>query len=355
MNMLLLFTVITLPSIADSADSGIRPDETVISLTEGSSTTLSCTYDGSPYSLHWYLQKPGSRPEFLLLIIQASEYVIKAEPAHRKPRYTEHQMFHHKNRQNLQWSNRPVIMFSITILCVWLSLGDSMADPIEPLFPHNAVLQGDNVTLSCSYKQFSGNLQNLHWYRQYPQSRPEFLLYIYPSGAKSEPLPHRMSADVNQNLKRVDLLISSAAVSDSALYYCALVPTVTGNPATLYKNLLLHRYTAKAQREVSTQKIEPVDPVKHVSEGETVTLSCSHSGSTADVLQWYRQFPTSRPEFLLFTMENCVPCIDVRSRCASNPVPSAGLAASFRHFAYKDDTPSQEKKSVFSPLLGTVL
>uniref|UniRef100_A0AAY5EZY7 Ig-like domain-containing protein n=1 Tax=Electrophorus electricus TaxID=8005 RepID=A0AAY5EZY7_ELEEL len=114
-------------------------------------------------------------------------------------------------------------------------LSDSMAEPIEPLFPSEAVFQGDNVTLSCNYKEFSGTIENLHWYQQYPQSKPEFLLYIFPSGTKSEPLPPRLSANVS--VKRVDLKISSAAVSDSALYYCALQPTVTGKHHSLYKNL----------------------------------------------------------------------------------------------------------------------
>uniref|UniRef100_A0A8C1S1N0 T-cell receptor alpha/delta variable 2.0.2 n=1 Tax=Cyprinus carpio TaxID=7962 RepID=A0A8C1S1N0_CYPCA len=51
-------------------------------LAEGSSTTLSCTYDGSAYSLHWYRQKPGSKPEFLLLIVESSKYVTKADQPH---------------------------------------------------------------------------------------------------------------------------------------------------------------------------------------------------------------------------------------------------------------------------------
>uniref|UniRef100_A0A4W4EDI9 Ig-like domain-containing protein n=1 Tax=Electrophorus electricus TaxID=8005 RepID=A0A4W4EDI9_ELEEL len=89
---------------------------------------------------------------------------------------------------------------------------------------------------------------------------------------KSDPLPPRMFVEVDVNLKKVDLLISSAALSDSALYYC----------------------------EVSTQNIKPLERIKHVSEGDPVTLSCSFSTIGGDYLQWYRQYPSSRPEFLLF-------------------------------------------------------
>uniref|UniRef100_A0A672Q6U8 Ig-like domain-containing protein n=1 Tax=Sinocyclocheilus grahami TaxID=75366 RepID=A0A672Q6U8_SINGR len=77
------------------------------------------------------------------------------------------------------------------------------------------------VTLSCSYS----SAHSLQWYRQYPGSAPQFLVLIIESLRKEK------------EINRVDLKISSAVVSDSALYYCALRPTVTGNTRTLYKNL----------------------------------------------------------------------------------------------------------------------
>ncbi|KAI5611217.1 hypothetical protein C0J50_11860, partial [Silurus asotus] len=120
------------------------------------------------------------------------------------------------------------------IKCFISMTGDSMADSIIPLLTHKVVDEGDDVTLSCSYKDFSGSVQNLQWYKQDPKCNPEFILYIFESGALSPNIPPRTSAKVHEN-KKVDLHISSAAVSDSALYYCALTPTVTGNPTPLYK------------------------------------------------------------------------------------------------------------------------
>ncbi|KAK3521082.1 hypothetical protein QTP86_015704 [Hemibagrus guttatus] len=127
-------------------------------------------------------------------------------------------------------------MFTVIFMCLWLSLGDSMAEQIEPLFTHKVVNEGDDVTLSCSYKN-SGAVNNLQWYKQHPKSKPEFLFFITPSGGKTDPMPPCLSAEVDDKTKQMDLIISSAAVSDSALYYCALRPTVTGNPAALYKNI----------------------------------------------------------------------------------------------------------------------
>ncbi len=92
------------------------------------------------------------------------------------------------------------------------------------------------MTLSCNYSLTSGTSVTIQWYRQYPQAKPEFLLLVNEYSSKSEP-KLRLYSEAKKELKRVDLKISSAAVSDSALYYCALQPTVTGNTRTLYKNL----------------------------------------------------------------------------------------------------------------------
>ncbi|KTF75816.1 hypothetical protein cypCar_00043408 [Cyprinus carpio] len=99
--------------------------------------------------------------------------------------------------------------------------------------------EGSNVTLSCSHSPAASD--DLYWYRQYERSKPEFLVHTY-GGAKEvkvSDIDPRFSVKVEKRENiHVDLNISSAAVSDSALYYCALQPTVTGNTSALYKNLL---------------------------------------------------------------------------------------------------------------------
>ncbi|ROL46418.1 T-cell receptor alpha chain V region CTL-F3 [Anabarilius grahami] len=98
--------------------------------------------------------------------------------------------------------------------------------------------EGQNVKLSCSYSS-TGVTDYLFWYHQYGRSKPEFLVSTFstakdPEVSKVDP---RFSVKVEKKEQiHMDLIISSAAVSDSALYYCALRPTVTGNTRTLYTN-----------------------------------------------------------------------------------------------------------------------
>ncbi|KAI4903478.1 hypothetical protein NFI96_006180 [Prochilodus magdalenae] len=125
------------------------------------------------------------------------------------------------------------MMFLCSLSLFIIMIEGSSAQSISPLENRTQVhtVEDQTVTLSCRY---DGGVQTLYWYRQYPGTRPEYLLTIVP-GSDAVSLG-RLKAEVDKDLKRVDLKISSAAVSDSVLYYCALRPTVTGNPDTLYRN-----------------------------------------------------------------------------------------------------------------------
>uniref|UniRef100_A0A3B1IF28 Ig-like domain-containing protein n=1 Tax=Astyanax mexicanus TaxID=7994 RepID=A0A3B1IF28_ASTMX len=99
----------------------------------------------------------------------------------------------------------------------------SAADGIQPFFSEKRVLEGADVTLSCNYT--ASYITGLQWYRQ-----PENLLIVFP-GSESK-RQGRFEATMNKTA--VSLEISSTAVSDSALYYCALEPTVIETHQTLY-------------------------------------------------------------------------------------------------------------------------
>ncbi|XP_046707115.1 uncharacterized protein LOC124387065 [Silurus meridionalis] len=235
-----MFTIIFMClwfSIGDSMADSIKPLLTHKVVDEGDDVTLSCSYkdfSGSVGNLQWYKQDPKSNPKFILYIYESG-----ALSPNNPPRTNA--KVHGNKQVDLIISSAAVsdsaLYYCVIFMCLWLSLGDSMGDSINPRFTHKVVNEGDDVTLSCSYST-SATYSYLHWYRQHPKSNPKFLLYIYDlSGDKSDSIPPRLDVKVDKTNKQVNLIISSAAVSDSALYYCALAPTVTGNPAALYKNL----------------------------------------------------------------------------------------------------------------------
>ncbi|RXM93175.1 Ig heavy chain V region AC38 15.3, partial [Acipenser ruthenus] len=108
---------------------------------------------------------------------------------------------------------------------------------IIPISGVENVKQGDNVTLQCSY---TGAVCKLQWYRQYPGQALEYLLMSFETGggSKANEEEHRISAEVDKDNKHVFLKLIDTEVTDAAVYYCVLRPTVTETHPALYKNYL---------------------------------------------------------------------------------------------------------------------
>ncbi|ROK90082.1 T-cell receptor alpha chain V region PHDS58 [Anabarilius grahami] len=145
-----------------------------------------------------------------------------------------------------------IILFCLCFIS--LLTGDASSEGIAPVSPKEFISEGKTITLSCSYNGSAGT-DALHWYRQYPRSRPDFLFLVNEAKFKqpAEPPIPGISARLNEEKNHVDLEINGTALTDSALYYCALQPTVTGNTHTLYKNQTHSKWKLKSLFSVCAQ------------------------------------------------------------------------------------------------------
>ena len=109
-------------------------------------------------------------------------------------------------------------------------------EELSPVEKHVSSLEDSPVTLSYTYSK--SDAQFYFWYRQYPGKQPEPLISHSPSGDVGTERISGLKIKVEKT--QINMSISSAAVTDSAVYYCAVRPTVTGNSKTLYKNTSWH-------------------------------------------------------------------------------------------------------------------
>ncbi|XP_045062062.1 uncharacterized protein LOC121534820 [Coregonus clupeaformis] len=215
----------------DSFQQTIQPNQHEVYGEEGSNVQLSCNYS-SAYSVLWYKQYPGSAPQFLLFIHHASRTVVRAKPPY--PHLTV-KLNKDKNCVDLEISSvevrdsalyysdgaflhiLPSTMLFCSLLLFFDLIGLSSEQVLTPYTDVEVASERDRVSLSCNYTS-SGD--NLLWYRQHPKSAPQLVVMEYVDYTPGFTLNHDKKA------KRVDLEISSAEVTDSALYYCALRPTI---------------------------------------------------------------------------------------------------------------------------------
>uniref|UniRef100_A0A8C5N6X2 Ig-like domain-containing protein n=1 Tax=Gouania willdenowi TaxID=441366 RepID=A0A8C5N6X2_GOUWI len=103
--------------------------------------------------------------------------------------------------------------------------------------PGDVILtQGQTATLKCTFSTTSSD-PYLFWYKQEVNSYPKFILTRSRYSADNSPefVKDRFDAELKDS--SVPLKIQDLHVCDSAVYYCALRPTVTGNHQRLDKKI----------------------------------------------------------------------------------------------------------------------
>ncbi|KAI5610651.1 hypothetical protein C0J50_9293 [Silurus asotus] len=109
-----------------------------------------------------------------------------------------------------------------TTLILTVVTAGSFADKIGPTVEDANGKETESVTLKCSFET-SNEYIWLYWYKQYPNSAPQFLLYKGErsrSGQDSSPDDNRLESKTTR--VSTELTIRGLKLSDSALYHCAL-------------------------------------------------------------------------------------------------------------------------------------
>ncbi|TFJ97728.1 IgGFc-binding protein-like [Platysternon megacephalum] len=113
------------------------------------------------------------------------------------------------------------------LLTLWVltRLGAALGDSVQPEEPRVSGIEGDSVTLRCSYDtSYTGSVY-LNWYRQHPNQALQYILkrgvkraqgYNHNAGFAQE----RFSSQADDSSTALN--IAALELADTAVYYCAL-------------------------------------------------------------------------------------------------------------------------------------
>ena len=104
-----------------------------------------------------------------------------------------------------------------------------------------AAAEGGHVTLHCKYIT-DDPYPYLFWFQQKLKVAPKLILNKLTSGGGSteSEFQERFNASLDTSTKTVPLSIQDLQISDSAVYYCALRPTVMAACSALVQKPLAH-------------------------------------------------------------------------------------------------------------------
>ncbi|CAB1326177.1 unnamed protein product, partial [Coregonus sp. 'balchen'] len=152
--------------------------------------------------------------------------------------------------------------------------------------------EGEQVILGCTFYAVDTSNLYLFWYKHELNGFPKFMLGRFPFGGKNATeFKERFDAHLDKDSKSVPLTIQRVQLSDSAVYYCALKPTVTTG------------YTAPLQKLFDKCRGDSVSQPKQdetAIEGGQITLACHYeTDDPSPYLFWYKQATNDYPKYML--------------------------------------------------------
>ncbi|MBN3307815.1 VPRE2 protein, partial [Amia calva] len=178
--------------------------------------------------------------------------------------------------------------------------GLSSGDGVHPWKDIQTSEETQETRIYCNYSLTdSNNIEYLFWYQQTSGRKPIYILHNMKSGQgaielRSKDCDTRFKGHLNISMKNTFLSITNTQLSDSALYYCALRPTVM-----LIKVHLLTKTLLKACVCFGNQISSKTGSLLK-TEDETITVDCTFSTSYTDYyIFWYRQYPGKALQFIV--------------------------------------------------------
>uniref|UniRef100_W5MG01 Ig-like domain-containing protein n=1 Tax=Lepisosteus oculatus TaxID=7918 RepID=W5MG01_LEPOC len=239
----------TLAGVRSQTQMSQRPAS--LTVTEGGTATLHCNYTANNfYSLQWYRQKPNASPEKVLILttdkIEEDKQfrgsldtgkrigVLNVSSSQAEDSATYYCAV---QAQEIHWYSMSWLQgFDMIYMTPDLKPensdsfpGMSYGDKVYPWMDFQTSEETQETRIYCNYSLTSTANEYLYWYQQRPGGNPRYILYRIGSNNedfRSEEFDGRFTGYLNTSAKFTYLSISRTQLSDSALYYCALKPTV---------------------------------------------------------------------------------------------------------------------------------
>ncbi|ERE88193.1 Immunoglobulin V-set containing protein [Cricetulus griseus] len=240
-----LFWYVRYPREAESLGEQVEQQPSTLSVQEGDSAIINCTYTGSAFSyFSWNKQEAGESPQLIIDILenvdrkqsqrltvllnkktkQLSLHISATQPG-------DTAMYFCANQVSLSSVN--MLPDTCPVLLLLLMLGKINGDSVTQTEGLVTVTEGSPVMLSCAY-QTTYSAPTVFWYVQDLNKAPQLLLKSLTDNKRTE---HQgFHATLHKSNSSFHLQKSSVQLSDSALYYCALSDTVTEMQGKLHTN-----------------------------------------------------------------------------------------------------------------------